>query len=47
MSYVLKPAGAMSDELMKFRGRNFDVVENADDFFKHLENYCAGFVILF
>lgn len=26
--------------------RYFDVVENADDFFKHLENYCAGFMIL-
>ena len=37
----------MSDELMKFRGRNCDVVKNANDFFKHLENYCAGFVILF
>ena len=47
MSYVLKPTGVMSDKLMKFRGRGFDVVENADDFFKHLDNYCAGFIFLF
>jgi hypothetical protein len=31
---------------MKFRGRDSDVVENAEDFFKHLDNFCAAFMIL-